>query len=597
MSEPNGEWKRRRRILDDSDRSIRRWAERAEKGVDLFASLRLLNTLNDLELAAAFSEQVHESAPDGFVKKFHHIRSLLIKKPLHEAKPGRSPSIDVLFKLVDSLFLETSINFMARAKFLSEDRPDMHNCIEAWYFARTRDLLEPPLGSGEQFRQLFIDRFERFSKDLIQPSLGITVPECLQALDTIDALLAERLLTSIKTRNAANEEITSIHRELTEGRISFETAIASARALPSLARANEADGQRFIFSLTRLSERSGIPRLGLERFLERASVVPGKTNTDYLLPTDKSHDALFLRMDEGKFYILDAISLYRDFFSFAQGLLSEASPATSQRYYNRRGSVVPRNVARELSRIFGDDHVHESLHYPISENLADWGEADILVQHRDAILLCEVKGREIKRAIDASIGPDRMWRDFSTIQEGFEQCARSRQYITNASQADFFDSSHRVRRLSIEKPVSEFFYLVVTANSFGCLAGNCSELLQTDNEPLPVVMSEFEITTFLAHVESPEMLLRYLRQRVALHGFLKTSDELEVAGVFVTQGSLDELAEMSTKADMLHLAPDTSFVFNGPSWSRSPEIKKAMDARRLTATVFSAETLGLKDGG
>jgi len=129
----------------------------------------------------------------------------------------RNVVIDVLFQLVDSLFSEISLEFMARAKFLSDDRPEMRNSIEAWFFSRIRDLTEPPLGSRAQFRQLFIDRFERFSDNLIRPSLGLTVPECLRLLETLDEMLVGRLREYLALQETVKRDLSAIHERLRDG--------------------------------------------------------------------------------------------------------------------------------------------------------------------------------------------------------------------------------------------------------------------------------------------------------------------------------------------------------------------------------------------
>lgn len=211
------EHNKRRRLRDDSNRAIRRWAKRVEKGVELFDSRGLLDALNEIGLVSAFSEQVHQDAPDGFVRKFRHIRNLIAKRPLHGAAVKRNVVIDVLFQLVDSLFSEISLEFMARAKFLSDDRPEMRNSIEAWFFSRIRDLTEPPLGSRAQFRQLFIDRFERFSDNLIRPSLGLTVPECLRLLETLDEMLVGRLREYLALQETVKRDLSAIHERLRDG--------------------------------------------------------------------------------------------------------------------------------------------------------------------------------------------------------------------------------------------------------------------------------------------------------------------------------------------------------------------------------------------
>ncbi len=589
--------KKQRSLRYDMNRAVRKWAERIEKDVRRFASIALLNQLNVISIASMFFEQAHVDAPEGFRKKFRHIRNLVTKLPLHEGV-SPAPNGDILFSHIDELFSEMQMDMMARAHFLSSAQPEKRGSIEAWFFSRSRDLVEPPLGGARQYRQLFLDRFSRFDKVIVQKFLGLTCGECLKFLDAMDGLLSEQLDDLSALEDTAKSEMASVHKKLRFGEFSFEGAVHRARSCSGVKALADAKYRTFFVSRDELVKRSGLASEGVARFLEYTSVVAGQNNADYLLPTDKEHGRMFIRMDGDNFYIMDAAALYPDFYHLAEDLVDEVDPRTRERYHDWRGKVTPANVARSLASVFGADSLSENLYYALPDGDGGkdrWCEADILVQYEDQILLCEVKSHELNRSIGDRVGPDRMKRDFETLQEGYGQCVRTHRYLGGQTPVRFFKSDCKTLLLSLDKPVSDVYYLVVTANSFGVLAGNCSELLKRDGASLPVIMSEFDLATIVPHIKTPDLFLKYLRQRASLHGFLKTSDELEVAGVFVTQGSLDELIEIKENGDfdMMVLSPDTSFVFNGPMWERIPEVQSAVDAKKLFSTTITAESLGL----
>lgn len=303
---------------------------------------------------------------------------------------------------------------------------------------------------------------------------------------------------------------------------------------------------------------------------------------------------MFFRLGGDTFYVLDVFSLHRDLFNLVKTVVTSSGSKAVQKYADWRGKVTPKNVAATLSSVFGRENVFENLYYSPTGQAEDFAEADILVKHGGAVLLCEVKGHELNRDISDPVGPERMARDFKTIQEGYEQCQRTRNYICGKDPALFYKDDHKTVILTLSGPVLEFHYLVVTANSYGVLAGNCSDLLKRgSDDPLPVVMSELELATMLEYIKDPLELLKYLRQRVLLHGVLRTHDELEPAGVFVTQGSLDDLIakKLSGECDLMTLSPDVSFVFNGPDWERDPETDEAIKAKKLTMNIITAESV------
>lgn len=537
---------KQRQIRLDMKRAIRKLAERVEKGVALFDSSVLLDELNSTAVGAIFSEQAHIDAPASFVKKFQHIRNLVAKRPLHSAHEGRTVSLERLLEMVDKLYDALVQDLMTGAHFLGEKQPNNKSSIEAWSLSRCRDLLEPPLGSAVQYRDRFLSRFKKFDDAIIKKALGLSCEEIVSLIDSIDEMFMKQIQTDLESG-------------------------------------------LFCVSLELVTDHSSLPRAKVLQFFERSSVLPGTTNANYLLPTDMADGSLFLKLDSSSFYVLDMASMYRDLYHFAVNLVEEADKATKDRYYLWRGEIVPENVKDQLAKIFPSESIFENLYYPLSTVAGGSAEADILIMHGSTIVLCEVKGHELERSISNRVGPDRMKKEFETIQKGYDQCVRTHQYVINTESATFFRSNLRTRLLTLPSSSWEFCYLIITSNSYGVLAGNCSDLLERYGTPLPVVMSDLELETIIPHMTTPDTFIKYLRQRASLHGFLKSSDELEVAGIFVTQGSLDEAIAAKERGDVLLIDPNASSVFNGPDWERIPEVQEAIAQKKLSIVTISAK--------
>jgi hypothetical protein len=420
--------------------------------------------------------------------------------------------------------------------------------------------------------------------------------QCVALIDSLGTLCVSRIRDWAPLHEAARREIAEFHGRLNRGELSFKQAVASGRASASASTAAAAWRGLFVVTSAQLAQHANLPRDRVDAFLTGASVLPGAQAPSYTLPTDKSQHSMFFRLGDGAFYVIDICSLHQDLFTLAETAVTSAGGKIAERYYDWRGKVSQKNVAGALAKVFGAEAVFENLYYSPTGRAENFAEADILIRYGDAVVLCEVKGHELNRDVSDSVGPDRMARDFKTIQKGYDQCQRSRRYLAQRdpeASSVFFQSDLKTPMLELG-PVREFHCLVVTVNSYGSLAGNCSELLKRDpDDPLPVVLSESELFTMLEYIKEPNELLNYLRQRVLLHGFLKTQDELEPAGVFVTQGSLNDLVEkkLSGECDFMVLHADVSFVFNGPDWERNSDTQQAIESKRLTTRPIDAEAV------
>lgn len=454
---------------------IQELSRRIARDLRHFDAIELLNELNDISTAAAVSEAAHAAAPDGFVQKFRYLRNILLKFPLPKSRRRPTGSIRALFENVDRLYRKIGAQFMVQALAAAESTPERTAVIEAWLFSRTRDLVEPPLGSGEQFRALFFDRFEKFGTRIVEPSLGLTCVECIEVIDRVGAIISHRLGQRAKRQRSTVAEGKAITQHL---------YVVTAQEICAASSSIQSYSDRPII----LSDEQ------VSRFLERTAVTPGGINADYALPTDKPCQAMFARLNNGQFYVLDFTSGYRALFHNAESALERASDSIREKYYNWRGEVVPANVTATLESVFGKENVHTNLHYNPSGQKGDLAEADIMVRAGDDVILCEVKGHEANRSIHRQVGYERMSREFSTIQEGYDQCKRTHDYMMRSRLAQFWDHKMKSVMLEVEGNDRNYHYLVITANSFGSLAGACATLLKRDaGSQMPVVMSEFDL--------------------------------------------------------------------------------------------------------
>lgn len=544
--------KKQRRMLSDFDRSIAKLADSFDDDTKRHDTLSLLTEMNVLGLLAVDAEDESEIAPDGWVKVFGYIRKLLFRMnaPVDPTSADAHDS-GPLFQNVNRLFGLVGDKWLVSAQFNRLAKPEREATVEKWLFLRLRDLKEPQLGSGFQFRQSFLDRFKRFDAQLILPNLGVSSDDCVKLLDRI-----------------------------------FDVVFARLPKMDS----SKGPSETFMFSANDLVAETGLARDGVQKFLTELSYNFGDVPASYKLPTDRAETKPFLHLKDDIYYVLDLVSLFRDFYLCVEVILDRHKAAIggklADKVYAWRGKVVPSNVERCLAGVFGQANIHSSLYYDFD---AKFCEGDLLIRCKDSILLCEVKGHEIIRDPSEAFGFDALESEFKTIQKGYDQCARTHKYIAAAAlPVRFFDGKRKQIKLELSERPTHFYYLVVTGNSFGDLAGDCREILRKDDaDPFPVIVSEFELSTILTHIDNPETFLKYLGQRSQLHGHIKTNDELEVAGLFLLQGTLEPQIEQikNGTADMIMSSPDLAKIFNRPPAQRT--------SSEISTVMVDRKTLGL----
>jgi len=151
------------------------------------------------------------------------------------------------------------------------------------------------------------------------------------------------------------------------------------------------------------------------------------------------------------------------------------------------------------------------------------------------------------------------------IQKAFEQANRLRQRILKEENIILYDRDGNISTTIKGKSVKNAYCICVTADNFGPIATDLSPLLEKQpDDPFPWAVNIFDLEAFLNALHKKnwgvDQLGEFLEQRSLLHGKAFTGDELEIAGPFVLEGSLNGL--LSQNESRIFLSPDLAQVFD-----------------------------------
>ena len=187
----------------------------------------------------------------------------------------------------------------------------------------------------------------------------------------------------------------------------------------------------------------------------------------------------------------------------------------------------------------------------------------------DVLLIVEIKASKQKEPFrDPDKAFTRIKRDFKSdkgIQKAFDQAYNLKSLIYSQVKTQLFDSKGEIV-LELEKATIRKTYIVcVTVEQLGMLASNLSLLLEKNiNEPYPLAINLYDLETltegFIYKKKNKSDLLQYLDERELFHEQLFASDELEIAGSFLSYGSLNKT--IKNKDVHMFFTPDMSSIFD-----------------------------------
>jgi len=237
-----------------------------------------------------------------------------------------------------------------------------------------------------------------------------------------------------------------------------------------------------------------------------------------------------------------------------------------QQFYSNRDKQSEIKTRKIFEIFFGKEAMFYDSAY---ENDKASNEHDLIIKLDEVLFIVEVKASKQKEPFrDPDKAFTRIKRDFKSdrgIQKAFDQAYNLKTLINSQEKTKLYDSKGELL-VELEKSTIKKVYIVcVTVEQLGMLASNLSLLLEkNENEPYPLAINLYDLETliegFKYKQKSKVDLLTYLDEREIFHEQLFASDELEIAGSFLSYGSLSKT--ITNKDVHMFFTPDMSSIFD-----------------------------------
>jgi len=236
------------------------------------------------------------------------------------------------------------------------------------------------------------------------------------------------------------------------------------------------------------------------------------------------------------------------------------------KFYKNRDNKSEDKTLEIFERLFKDTATYYTS---VFENDKSQNEHDLLIIYEETVLIIEVKASKVKAPFrDPDKAYERIKRDFKSdggIQKGYDQGLNLKNLILKNEETTLYDSKgNELVKLEKDK-IKKIFILVVTAEDMGILSTNLSYLLEKpEEETYSWACNLYDLETALDGIIHTQgnisTFIQYLLEREEYHEYLVASDELEILGYFLENGSLQSLN--ASKDKMVGFDPDFSTVFD-----------------------------------
>jgi hypothetical protein len=413
--------------------------------------------------------------------------------------------------------------------------------------------------------------------DVLHAQIGLSATDALrmsewvsrQIQDTLDASMeAMKRVDALRTDLAARSEREAwdTDRYLQE----MQSATTRDASLNLIARIDAA----FIFRRDSLEATFGhdLASVYWNRFVARRDTIP---EHKFTFPTDPNPADFqpLIEIQDGQALCAVGNSLYYAILlqTAEVFMAKDQDVALRNRYLANRDRFLEKQVIGELQPFFGPDAVLLPSVYETPK--AAWEHDLVLIWQRQLLIIESKAGVHAPPFRDPDRAYKRLGQEFKdSVQKGYEQADRLRRIITEAATMSavisLYDKHGNVLfTLNPATDVENIYCICVTTDNLGMLAVDLSLLLtKADDGVYPWCVNILDLQNFLTGLTyrgwGPGALLRYLEARSRLHGKIAVADELQIAGIFLTDGTLDALEAAAATVDSVSLTPDTAQIFD-----------------------------------
>lgn len=272
-------------------------------------------------------------------------------------------------------------------------------------------------------------------------------------------------------------------------------------------------------------------------------------------------------LKDGEYYqfFQDSMIMTAIYNKLKEAIISE-DEKKSEAFYKNRGSNLEKKTIEVFQKFYGNDMKVYPKYY------TDKGhEQDILVLINHVALIIESKASKVGTPqLDPDKAYDQIENNFNkVIQKGYDQAYRVKEYFIDKQNLIIYDKKKNNSFEIRTKNYYASYSIIVTQERFNELQTDLSSMLEIyDNDDFPYSISIDDLEILLLALsklfpkKKEKKLVEFLQFREKLHGYVKTSDELEIVAEYLS-GNISFQDIKSIKKQGYYLPnPNASLIFD-----------------------------------
>jgi len=491
--------------------------------------------LNHYLLKTHFARIDKREMPDGYWVKWRYLWAILLSLPweTENTADATEPDYDKIDKSLEDIFDVYRIGAIYDPGVSPGSEPEFLARLGLATKVREPDVLAFP----EQIKRWALTRFEPFDDVFFRPSFGVRFADIIAWIDALIKAVEARAGDAVDEGLVIRRDVERLRDRFVDNPFALDSIRAEGRAI-QLEDRMIANGDRFqrlnVFSLEEL--KKDITPLSKE-LTDLLAMSPGQVSLDVKYPHEENplEFKTLITLPGRSFLFLDPANAYRIVAKIMERQILQTD-ALRDRYLKKRDKLTESFVADRLKTIFAPTEIHQNYFIEKGSH-----EKDILVVHGETVVLFECKNSRVRGFAGGGDDLIKYENDFEkSVQYAYEQALEVKQRILGNEQTVFYDEKGRERFTLDRSQVKRIFIVCITITPRGMFGTDLSyELSKAESEPFPVSINLLDFETIAQYLKTPDPFIGYLAAREAMHGRVKTGDELNFAGYFLKYGHLN----------------------------------------------------------
>ncbi|MCP3026909.1 hypothetical protein [Halobacillus sp. A5] len=413
------------------------------------------------------------------------------------------------------------------------------------------------------YEEQVIDRLNEWFlpySDYIKSQMSISVEELINIHLFIQNKLQEKLDNIKSLQEKAQGDQAIIFNYVKKNGGTFE----QARKNLYLANMEKFDRELQLMPRLEVAElRNEFGEEVAERFIELFSMEREKRDFFYYTETNPFEKSPIWKKSDNLLFIPIQKQIIHAIYIQLSSLMENSKLKLS--FYKNRDNQTEKKAGNIFKGFFKEK---ANYYTSVFEDNQSQNEHDLVIEFENYLLIVEVKASKVKEPFR---NPDKAFKrikgDFNSdggIQKAYNQ-ANNLKNIINSKEKTVLYNSKGDELVTLERSkIQKVYSIVVTAEEMGILAVNLSYLLTKESgEQYPWATNIFDLETGLEGIKYMNKdqyeFLNYLDEREKYHPQFITTDELEILGHYLENGSFENL-EVSNH--FIFFDPNFSMLFD-----------------------------------